>query len=98
MKNRGLATGEPNHDKAALAITVRDASMSRRQLLLLAGAAGIGSLVPGCGGGAGGGGNGSGGTDVAARTVPTGTLANQLDQYSRLVDKLSLSYSGSSPL
>ena len=69
-------------------------TLSRRQLLILLGAAGAACLLPGCGGGGGIGGHVD---DLdSARKIPTGPLADQVNMYSGAVESLSSTWTGSS--
>ena len=69
-------------------------TLSRRQLLILLGAAGAAFLLPGCGGGSGFGGNIE---DVdSARPIPTGPLGDQVNMYSKAVERLSGTWTGQS--
>ncbi len=70
-------------------------ALRRREFLLLSGAA-VTSLLPGCGGGNGSGGTIATGLTPVPRTQPTGDLASQIDQFSRSVDSLSLTFGGTS--
>src|SRR5690348_16557954 len=97
MMQRSMQTGRKADRKEDRPGPPRTPILSRRELLQMAGMATLAAALPSCGGGSSGATGGNGAT-VAPRTVPTGSLTNQINQYSRLVDDLSLSFGGHSPL